>query len=496
MGDLAWVRVGMVTAAVLALATAIFVPGMRRRLRDFYWAECSALNLGLARIIIARELASDRLTTRVARYAQMDPALRRFPPGWQELGPSLPMDAESITLAGIAMKVCATLAMFGVLSRATMGLTCALALYVLAIPQFFGKINHYHFLYWCALVLAFSRCGDALSVDALWKTFRAGKTRLVTDPRPSVRYGRPMRLLWLVIGLVYFFPGFWKLWDAGDLWLWGDNLVRLLRAKWIDLVTFRPALRVDLYPWLWRPMSVATVLFETLFVFSLVFPRAKWALIATGYSFHTATDLLMKISFGQLKRCYVVFIDVPSVARFLRLDRVPVVDRLLVLSDDALARADEETRRAPVRIPRLTTAAGVVLLAGILSAGFMGHDSWPLAVMPRFHRRFPTHRDNFSFVLHRKDGTVLDGYDSEYFKYLKDAPYLRQMRDAARTRRRKARRRKLHAIARSMREVGDPIAAGDELTIVRLRRSLVSGDPFGRPSHRRVVARMRIKKLD
>jgi hypothetical protein len=132
---------------------------------------------------------------------------------------------------------------------------------------------------------------------------------------------------------------------------------------------------------------------------------------------------------------------------------------------------------------------GLSVIGGVVAAGVQGYDSWPFAVMPRFDRRFPGKRHNYTFRLERNDGTVLDGYDSAYFRSLSDSKYLRQMRRIRRGKKRR-KRKKLLALARSIRAAGDRIGPGDELKILQLTRSLSDDDPFAPAPRQRVRAKI------
>ena len=53
-----------------------------------------------------------------------------------------------------------------------------------------------------------------------------------TDP---TGYGLPVRVIWLLFGVLYFFPGFWKYWRSGLDWAFTDNMKYPLYWNWQGL---------------------------------------------------------------------------------------------------------------------------------------------------------------------------------------------------------------------------------------------------------------------
>ena len=125
--------------------------------------------------------------------------------------------------------VACALALVGAGTRVSAPCAVLLGVFVLGVPQFFGKLNHDHHVLWFAAILAASRCGDALSFDG----WRSG-----VRPAPDVAYGLPLRLCWVLVGVVYFFPGLWKAWVAGADWIAGDALRLHMHDKWLELRDF------------------------------------------------------------------------------------------------------------------------------------------------------------------------------------------------------------------------------------------------------------------
>jgi hypothetical protein len=175
--------------------------------------------------------------------------------------------------------------------------------YVLALPQFVGTVIHTHHLLWFTLLLAVSPCGDALSVDA-WRRARRG---LQTAPGTSVAHGLPVRLAWVLIGLIFLFPGLWK-WSVGLDWALGGTLRGQLYWKWAEYGGWRPWLRVDEWRGLLEAGGVAVMVFEVLVLPGVLLPRLRPWTVGAALLFHAATHLVFRIDFSSLWVCYAVFV--------------------------------------------------------------------------------------------------------------------------------------------------------------------------------------------
>lgn len=117
--------------------------------------------------------------------------------GLDQIGP------QAMLALGVAYALALALAALGLGTRVSAPVAALLGLYVLGFTNNFGKIHHSTTLPAAlALVIAFSRCGDALSLDAR----RSGRAS-----EPSPEYGWPLQLGRLVFGLFMFSAGLSKL---------------------------------------------------------------------------------------------------------------------------------------------------------------------------------------------------------------------------------------------------------------------------------------------
>lgn len=336
-------------------------------LRSLFLVPAHPVELAVFRLVVFSTLLWVLAGTGYSHYASIPADLRVAPAGYELFFGAIPFDLWAIRGAKLVALSSAFLACIGLWTRPAALVACLSSVYLLGIPEFFGKIDHvHHHLIWFSALLAASRSGDALSVDA-WRSARRGGTRSLGE---SVAYGLPLRFAWLLIGLTYFFPGVAKL-AAGPEWFLGDNIRNTLWHFWTTK-DFLPSLRIDAHPWLYRSSGALTILFELSFVFLVFSRRLRPLAVAGGIAFHALTYLQMRIDFGELLACYVVFFDWEEILRRV-FPRRPRTE-----ASAGAARAD----------PRLgwVTVVGSVLVAANLYCGVRRIDSWPFSHYPRFSR--------------------------------------------------------------------------------------------------------------
>ncbi len=280
-----------------------------RGLRTFFSAEGPALNLAVFRIVVFYTIWRFIGISEVVWFSQVPPELRVAPAGVGWLMGYLPINPLCTRVAAVLFFGFSFTAMIGFCTGTSATVTTLLGLYVLGLPQFFGKVNHYHHLLWFSALLAASRCGDSLSCDALISAWRKSARGVVDPPARSSVYALPLRYVWLLMGLIYFFAGAWKLWAGGVDWVLSDNLKYIMYHKWTQMGGWTPFFRVDRYPVLYRSAALATIGFEISFVFLLLSSRLRLLAVFGGLLFHRLTEVFMRISFGALVSCYVAFFD-------------------------------------------------------------------------------------------------------------------------------------------------------------------------------------------
>jgi hypothetical protein len=169
----------------------------------------------------------------------------------------------------------------------------------------FGHFNHDEMIaIYFLVVLAFTPCGDAFSIDS-----RLGRAK---KDRPAFAYGYPILLMQLLLAWAYFSSALIKLRVAGWKYLSADNLPALAIFHSLDNLhdtAFRSAF------WLptvreYLPYLVGLILiWELLFPLAILFRRMRWLILGIGVVFHISTVFLMNIAFWHQLLMYVVFLN-------------------------------------------------------------------------------------------------------------------------------------------------------------------------------------------
>jgi hypothetical protein len=314
---------------ILLLGTAFAVMAGRRRglLHDFLFAPGSPVNLAVVRIVIFGVVAVFPRVREAVQHSGTPDTLQTPPAGMAWLLDLIPAQPQVVTPLAVAFVVASLLACIGLWTRPAMVAATIIGLYVLAVPQFYGKVTHYHHLWWIMAVLAASRCGDALSVDAMRRAWRRGDVRAAV-PDPATAYGTPIRVIWLLIALTYLFPGAWKWVSAGTEWAFSDNIRTIMYEHWTRLEGFTPPLPVDQWPLAYMLGGVAVVVFEVTFILLLFGRRTRVLAVIAGLTFHAVNFAFLRLSFATLQICYVAFIPWDRLLRRIggRMEAVEVVE--------------------------------------------------------------------------------------------------------------------------------------------------------------------------
>lgn len=307
----------------------------------------SPLPLALLRIVMPLViLVSPEL--HASRALAAAPARLGFIPEGLGLVAHLPIGPGVARVLHIVAVSSAATAILGYRSRMSMAALTLSAGLLFSLTQRQGAVLHDMHLFWMTALLAVSPCGDAWSLDA-WSQPRPG---------PSLRYGVPLFFARLLLGLVYFFPGFHKLRVSGLAWVSAENVTNQMHAKWLEHDAL-PALRIDAYPTLCIVGAVLAVTFElTFIVLALWSRRTRWVALGAGLAFHFATQAFFLIPFVSLWACYVMLIAPPR-----------------------------ERQLAPdqAKLPRAPLIAGAVLVLAVLVQGVRARtEAWPFACYPTF----------------------------------------------------------------------------------------------------------------
>jgi len=281
----------------------------RKKFSDFFALEVHPLNFAVFRFTLFLTLFLQARFMNPLWFNQIPAELLAPPWGLGWVVSYLPMDQTLLIVSYLAFLFFCITGMIGFFSRTSAFFVTVLGLFVIGVSQMYGKLNHDHHILWFSALLACSRSADMFSFDAIFSAFRRADQGRIEPPERSKIYGTPVAFILLLIGILYFFPGFWKIWQSGIEWIWGDNLKFQLYMKWIEYPDWTPFFRIDQHVVLMRLVALATVLFELSFLFFLFFPKLRMWQGLAGSAFHNGTYSFMRIPFWQLQTCYVIFFD-------------------------------------------------------------------------------------------------------------------------------------------------------------------------------------------
>lgn len=379
---------------LLIAAQLLLLAGMRygRSIVSKFFSEAThPINLGIFRIILFAALIIYVDVPQVVQFSRFPVELRVAPFGIGWLINILPINPAWATVASYLFIVVCVSGVLGFFSRTSATIAVVLGFYVLGIPQFFGKIDHYHHLLWFAVILAASPCGDALSLDS----FIASRKKKTNEALgPSVSYALPLKFVMLLMGIIYFFAGVWKFVIGGLGLATGDTMKYILYAQWFRL-DWMPAFRIDQYPLAYRAAGIGVIFFELAFIFLLFFPQIRKVAAIGGILFHFSVYLFAHINFWTLAVCYVAFINFePFHHLFRKAEQVPL-------------EADPSNRKSKI----VNRNSGVLLVGTLLLSinilcGLTLVDSWPFAVYPTFATVQEKYLQSLTISLLNSDGTT------------------------------------------------------------------------------------------
>ena len=278
-------------------------------IKNYFSEEDSPFNIAIFRIILFFFVLTSFHEDRIIWFSQL-PSDLKFPPvGMNFILSVIPITPSLVHQVMILFIAVSFLAMIGLFARTASFLAAISGIYVLGIPQFYGKVDHYHHLIWIMLILAASRCSDVMSIDAVWKAFREADRGQQPKNQHSIVYAMPLRFIWLLMGMIYFFPGLMKLMVSQGHWAWSDNLKYLLYARWFELGGWLPFFRLDQHPLLYKMCASAIILFELSFIFLMFFPVLRYVAAIWGIVFHRVNGIFLQLGFQYLQICYLSFIN-------------------------------------------------------------------------------------------------------------------------------------------------------------------------------------------
>lgn len=293
--------------------------GLLRRIDGYWRAPAPAERLAVVRVIVGL-FAVGYLAARIPdwlSYATFNPDhFRPIGVVSQVLDrPLLPVVVRLIALATVALSVPFLL---GWRFRITGPLFAAALLWMLTYRSSWGMVFHTeNLLVMHVVVLALTRSADAWSLDA--------RRRRPPGLTEAPRYGWPLRLMCWIVVIAYVLAGIAKLRNAGDGWLWGDELLNYIAIDNVRKLLLGDAFSPLAGPlldhdWLFRALALVTVLFELGAPLALFGTRWAAAWVVACIGFHWAVLALMYILFPypMFGFAFACFFPVERPARRLR----------------------------------------------------------------------------------------------------------------------------------------------------------------------------------
>ena len=264
--------------------------------------------LGVVRAIVNGTFLISILFTSFSALGSLPPTILR-PTGAMKLLPWSFYDQlqtpSGILILKTVMVLSLVLSMIGLGTVISTKTSLVLVVFYQGLLRSFGHFNHDEMIaVYFMVVLAFTPCGDAFSIDS-W-------LRKTTKERPGFAYAYPILLMQLLLAWVYFSSALIKLRVAGMKYLSADNLPALAIFHSLDNLhdtSYRIAFMLPQVKQ-YLPVAVALVLvWELTFPLAIFWQRIRWWILGFGVVFHFATLFVMNIFFPHQLAMYLVFIN-------------------------------------------------------------------------------------------------------------------------------------------------------------------------------------------
>jgi predicted DCC family thiol-disulfide oxidoreductase YuxK len=265
-----------------------------------FWFEPSTpTNLAVSRIVLYGPLTVFYALQDFSIWGSVSPALLQ--PIWLFSTFHLPVFSSPILeVMEIVWKVSLATAAIGLFTNLSCLVSAVLGVYLLGLPHNFGQTYHFDAAILFAFgVLAFSRCGDAWSIDALRRAARRPE-RAHLVPQSS-EYTWPIRLMWVTISLIFCAAGIAKLWTSGLEWVTSNQMAILLQRVQYHISDADPVTNWGSYiapvPWMARAVAAATIVVETLYPLALLRTPLRPVIVIAGIGLVVGIRLLMGPTF-------------------------------------------------------------------------------------------------------------------------------------------------------------------------------------------------------
>ena len=283
----------------------------------FWFRPASPADLAVARLVFFGGLTLFYAPHRFAIWSEVTPAL--WQPIWLFDRFDIPVFSTPIVLTlEIIWKLSLLTSAIGLMTTASIATSAVLGTYLLGLPHNFGQTYHFDAVLVLAFwILAFSRAGDAWSVDALIRAAR-GRGR----PKWSAEYRWPVQLVLVALSFVFFAAGFAKLTRTGLPWITSDHLALLLYRVQYHISDADPLVNWGVAlagtPGAASLMAFTTVLVETVYPIALFSRRLRAPMVLAGIGLIIGIRLLMGPTFEHFLLINAFWVPWSRVMRWMR----------------------------------------------------------------------------------------------------------------------------------------------------------------------------------
>lgn len=195
----------------------------------------------------------------------------------------------------------------GVLSRPSSFCFAFLFTFTMSHQWSYGELHHSGVIAIFLWSLAFSDCGESLSIDAIVHAWHSGDGDWLGLRRATRNALWPLRLFQVVLGLTYMNAAWCKLRDGGLAWLNGYTLQNhLFRVAELNQIPISIWLARQHY--LCALLSQITLVWEFLFLPSLFSRRGRNLVVVLGVCVHVGMFVLMDTRHYGWLLAYSVFL--------------------------------------------------------------------------------------------------------------------------------------------------------------------------------------------
>lgn len=295
-----------------------------------YWfAPTSLKRLAIFRILVLGFLIVDSLDLQIPGCIE---GLKNASPEFYKplllfriLNLSPPSSPFTLDILHLLLILFAVGGMIGFITRFSIFVSLALYVYIIGMWWSFEGIHHSEEIFIFAMTaLLLSPCGKVLSVDELLARVKESKKRgEFQRNRPENLESEfalwPIRLVQVLIALIYFNAGFWKLKLAGPSWADGVTLqFHLIRHYFLGQYVSELGFVISQYPTILKTLSVLTLVWELGFPIILIVPKLAWIWLPMGLLFHIGTGFTMDTWFFHFWFLYVAFINFESFGSWIK----------------------------------------------------------------------------------------------------------------------------------------------------------------------------------